>query len=226
MEQPEIITKVEEREDGFEVNCNGLGFCLNKKFWNNFIPKVGDKINLYTIKGSCIRGIDLNGEKVFYKSDEQLEEERIEQHKKYQLEKEETFKKEKKHLDEIYDSLPDPFKKRIDIFRNNNEKFRVNYESYELFCCSEAVTIAKALKTPKAVKEFSESKDYDKHKLIPNLSDGHSGNTFGMATNLAYWYLKEPESIYKIAGALSPLVGSKEYEEKNKRKKLKNSDKK
>lgn len=43
------------------------------------------------------------------------------------------------------------------------------------------------------------------------ISEGHSGNTFGMACRLAYLYLTEPENVIKLHGALAPLVGSKEY---------------
>lgn len=59
---------------------------------------------------------------------------------------------------------------------------------------------------------------YEEQKiLVPGLDDGHSGNTFGMSVYLAYWYLTKKDNVTKIQGALSPIVGSKEYEEKNKR---------
>lgn len=45
-------------------------------------------------------------------------------------------------MDVDYENLPDAFKKRIDRFRANNPDFRFEFESYELFCCMEAVKIA------------------------------------------------------------------------------------
>lgn len=133
------------------------------------------------------------------------------------------MKQNEPKLNKMYDDLPPEFKERIDTFRKNNPKFRVDYEHYELFCCEQAVIIANALKTPEAVKEWAESSD--RWELVPNLDHGHSGNTMGMATHLAYWYLQQPDAINRIAGALSPLVGSKEYEEKNKRTKLAKDEK-
>jgi len=221
MIEHKVITKVNSYDDGFEISSDMGCFWLEDKY--GVTPKKDDAITVYLIQGSRIRGLDLNGKKVFYKSDEDLDRERKAWLSKHQKEKEERFKKEKTKLDNQYNKLPQCFKDRIDNFRKNSPKFRVDYESYELFCCSEAVLIAGTLKTPEKIKKFSESNN--SWDYVPKLDKGHSGNTIGMATNLAYWYLQQPESIVKIAGALSPLVGSKEYEEKNKRRKLEKNEK-
>ena len=103
------------------------------------------------------------------------------------------------------------FKARIDRFWRNNPDFRVEYENYEMFCCTQAVGIADAMKTPEGVQNFK-TKQWDEQKaLFPELSDGHSGNTFGCSVALAYWYLSQPENVTKAHGALSPLVGSEAY---------------
>lgn len=220
MTEQRIITNVTSDDEGHDISLEGLCFWLDAKY--NITPKKGDEVTLYTVQGSKVRGLDLNGQRVFYKTDDDLDREHKEMVAKLQKEKEERFKKEKTKLDKQYDKLPQCFKKRIDNFRKNNPKFRVDYENYELFCCSEAVLIAKTLKTPQKIKEFRESNN--RWNLVPKLNKGHSGNTMVVSTGMAYWYLQQPEAIIKIAGALSPLVGSREYEEKNKRRKLKKNE--
>lgn len=61
---------VEMKEDG---SSGTVGFGLNAEY--GVTPKVGDRVTLYCVQGSLIRGVDLNGKRVFYKTDEQLEEE-------------------------------------------------------------------------------------------------------------------------------------------------------
>ena len=114
-------------------------------------------------------------------------------------------------MDSDYDGLPIIFRLRIDKFRNANPRFRVDYECYELFCCMEAVNIAKAVKTKEALDDFCKLAYEQQKEIVPDLSDGHSGNTFGMACRLAYWYLNNPDNILKEHGALTPLVGCDAY---------------
>ena len=54
----------------------GMGFALADTY--GVEPKMGDNVTLHTVNGCTIRGIDLNGVPVFYKSTEQLEQERKE----------------------------------------------------------------------------------------------------------------------------------------------------
>lgn len=54
--------------------------------------------------------------------------------------------------------------------------------------------------------------DYEKQiQKVPDLDEGHSGNSFGVSCRLAYWFIKEPEYVYKEHGALCPLIGCKNY---------------
>lgn len=212
-----IIKECTKHDDGYSISLEG-GICFYLLFENYngpLIPKVGDKILLHSYGGSGIRGIDLNDINLYYKSDNDLENDRKKWLAKYEKQKKEDFEKNKHKLDKDFNSLPDFFQKRITKFRNNNPKFRVDYESYEMFCCTEAVKIAKKLKTPEKVKEFVE-KQYPMD-MVPSIDNGHSGNTIGCAAKLAYIYLSDPTYVSKMHGALSPIVGSKEYKAKNKR---------
>ena len=196
---------------------DGKGFGLDAKY--GYEPKVGDRIELFTINFSQIRGVAANGKFIFYKPDEQIKQKHKEWLDNHEKEKQEAFKKNKLKLDADYDALPKEFKARIDKFRKNNPRFRIDYEPYEMFCCKEAIKIATACKTPEAVREFKEL-DWDRQKEMIDIDDGHSGNTFGCATSLAYWYLKERVNVAKMHGSLSPLVGSKAFGDIPDRKKL------
>jgi hypothetical protein len=210
-QETNVITEVTEGKNTHTISMNGLCCGINTSY--GILPKVGDKLTVHTKGGAfgTIRGMDLNGEKIFWKTDEEMEAERLEWLRKNEEEKQEIFKENVAEMDKQYDSLPKCFQERIDKFRANNDRFRIDYESYELFCCEQAILIANACKTPEAVKEFGQKKWEEQLKQVPELSDGHSGNTFGAACHLAFWYLSNAENVVKMHGALSPLVGSAEY---------------
>lgn len=205
------ITEVTEHDDSFTVSQNR--FCCSMSREYGVVPKVGDDFTVHTKGGTfgTIRGMDLNGVPVFWKTDEELETERLNWLKKNEEDKREGFAKNKDVMDAQYNALPKCFQERIDRFRVNNTRFRIDYEAYELFCCEEAVVIANSCKTSKSVEEF-QSKGWDEQrKQIPKLSNEHSGNTFAAACALAYMYLDEPKNVPKMHGALSVMVGSEEY---------------
>lgn len=206
------IKEVTESEDWYSIT-RADGMCCGLKKSYGVIPKKGDEITVHTKGGAfgTIRGIDINGIPVFWKTDEELEAARQKWLTDNENKKQQDFIDNKEKLDSEYDALPDFFKQRIDKFRANNARFRIDYESYELFCCTQAVLIADACKIPEAVQDFKGLEWSKQMELVPGLSDGHSGNTFGCAVSLAYHYLSNPENVVKVSGALSPLVGSSEY---------------
>lgn len=207
-----VIEKVTKGDDYYSITMkDSYGFGLDKKYKAK--PRVGDEIEVISYNGpfGTIKGVYLNGEKVFYKTDEEIEAEHEARVKEMNERDKRNFEENKAKLDARYDSLPPIFRQRIDRFRRNNPDFRVKFESYELFCCEEAVKIADACGDPSKVQAFS-LMQYETQKLaVPGLSDDHSGNTFGMATHLAYWYLQEIENVVKMHGSLSTLVGSEAY---------------
>lgn len=109
-------------------------------------------------------------------------------------------------------ALPEPFKRRIERFRAGNPEFWWDFQPYELFCCEEAVRIAKALKDrPGGVRGFAGLSWEQQKAIVPGLGDGHSGNTFSMSVRLAHWYLTNPDNVVREHGALTPLVGCQAY---------------
>jgi hypothetical protein len=217
-QETNIITKVETspESDYYTISMGAMCFGLDKA--HGYEPSIGEEITIHTKGGSfgTIRGVDIkeknvSWKRVFWKTDEELDEDHRLWVEKYEKEKQERYLKEVDSMDAQYNALPDFFKKRIDRFRKNNDRFRVDYESYELFCCNEAVIIANACKDFETVEKFSKMNYNEQYDMIPEMSHDHSGNTIGCAISLAYWYLKEPEVIEKIHGALSPLVGGEAY---------------
>jgi len=205
-----VIKNVTEDETHFYIDIEGSwSFGLSKEY--GVKPKIGDAITIYLVNVSMIRGVDINNIQVYYKSDEQLEQEHKEWCDNYEKEKQEAFKRDKEQMDADYEALPDNFKKRIDRFRKNNPNFREDFEKYELFCCTEALKIAGICKTQEDIMKFHELGFEEQIKILPTLSDGHSGNTFGCACMLARIQLEMPDKISEFHGSLSPLVGSKTF---------------
>jgi hypothetical protein len=65
---------------------------------------------------------------------------------------------------------------------------------------------------------YSPEAKQKRRDLMPDLSDDHSGNTYDFAYALALvWLRPEPEAesggagVFKMAGAMAPLVGSERY---------------
>ncbi len=227
------ITAVTESGDWYDLRFDGMGIGMAKAYDGHsphgIVPKVGDTLREYGKGlGYPVRGMAINGTIVFWHSPaekEALNQEWLEQR---HAEKLAEFEKNKGKLDAEYDALPAVFKQRIDRFRHNNPDFRWEYESYELFCCTEAMKLVRHLGTLEAMERYAAlarsetfsanrpkwDAEWEEQKAIDraaDLSDGHSGNTHGCAVSLAFWFLKQPQAVAQMHGALAPLVGSWEY---------------
>lgn len=199
-----------------EVKAN-REFHLGEGYWfavpkdSPVVPKTGMIARMYGKGfGYSVRGLFLDGKCVYYRTPD----EEVEQHRQWVAEKEAKdraeFEEHRESIDVRYDTLPKCFRKRIDKFRDNNPEFRWKYEDYELFVCEEAIKIAKALKTDKAIVDWKEGNPFSDSRV--DISRDHSGNTFGFAVLLARLFAQgEEEKIIGAHGALAPLVGSKEY---------------
>jgi hypothetical protein len=206
----EVLTGVVEMEEDFIEITSDLGTLRINKL-PTFTPTVGMKVKYYGKGiGHPIRGVVINDIIFFYRSEEEAKED----HKKYcdELDKKyvEEFEQNKSVMDADYNALPEVFQKRIDRFRSHNKEFRWRYEQYEMFCCKEAIKIATTLKTFEAIKAWKESPQGEQIKLV-DLDHGHSGNSFGCATVLAMLYVSKPDMVVDMHGALTPLVGCKDY---------------
>lgn len=207
-----VIDKVRETANGYEIGHDGWVIGC-PKVDGLPAPRVGELLRLYGKGiGFTVRGIVVNGRVYRYLTEAQD----IERHSAWCLEQETKRERElesnRADIDQRIASLPTLFRERLKKFqRDGGHEFRRDYEGYELFCCEQAVAIALALQTTEAIKAFHAA-DWDEQKrLVPSLSDEHSGNTFGMACALAKAYIEKPEFVTKMHGALTPLVGCEAY---------------
>jgi hypothetical protein len=213
---PKTITldDVTEDEHRFSLSGNGTWFGLDKKY--GVSPKIGDVVNLYTHRGSLIRGLDLNGVPVFYKTEADLREDHERYVEKQNRRHDEEFEAHRFEMDAAFDALPEVFKRRVALFRANNPRFRQDFEAYEMSACTDAVRLAEWASVQNdpgaSITRFSKASYKRQKQMVPGLAyDQHSGNSFGFAVRLAFHYVTEPENVYQEHGAMVPLVGCEEY---------------
>ena len=205
------VSTVLEDKDGWVItDAEGWTFFVPRK--HGVVPQVGDKARFYGNGiGSIVRGLVLNDKPVFYRTEEEQTAQNQRDREQDDEDRRAKFEQNRTAMDADYDALPPVFRERIDKFRNTNPDFRWQYEDYEVFCCKEAVKIAGHMQTADKVAEFHRATTERQHELVPNLDDGHSGNTFGFACRLAALYLHNPTDVVLEHGALTPLVGCKKY---------------
>ena len=118
----------------------------------------------------------------------------------------EDYERLKPEMDAAYEALPDELKDRIDRFRDADPNFRMNDERYEMAATGDAPKIAAALQPQIEALEISRDDDEEEwldavakifdafreqpwetsREMVPDLQEGHSGNTFGGAVALGY----------------------------------------
>lgn len=118
---------------------------------------------------------------------------------------------EKKTIQERVTAFPPVFQERIYGLRKAGKEFNGENESYEVFCCEQAIVIAKSLKTREKVYAFAELTFQEQMLLVPELSDDHSGNTFKTACDLAIFYIETPAIVPRAHGALCSFSSCQAY---------------
>jgi hypothetical protein len=203
------LSGVESNEKNqYTLNIDGGYFCVSSP---DFVPKKGMSIKTYGKGiGYPIRGVIIDDVVIYYLTEKEAEADFNRHLKTEKAKRVKAYNKNIKKIQADYDALPEIFRKRIDKFRKVNPDFKYEYESYEMFCCSEAVKIATTLKTVEAISDWAKL-PYEEQKKMVDVDDGHSGNTFGCACGLAKLYIKSPEYVLLAHGALTPLVGCKAY---------------
>jgi hypothetical protein len=148
-----ILTRVDAKRGsssyGVEAEGRGFGFAKAAAVQAGVEPpEVGDRVRLWSYRGSMILGMALRGTVLFYRTEEenqaQLAAEGEEREAKEKKEWEDHGKAE---LQARYEKLPEAFRHRLDKYRNGpNKSFGWQYESYEMFCCEQAVVYAEQAK--------------------------------------------------------------------------------
>ncbi len=207
------VKEVRAFADDYDILLEGgTGFILSKERLGDVAPpEPSDPLTLYTVGWSTIRGVDLRGEPLYYRTDAELEAD----HAKWVAEKNERdkaeFEEQREELDAKFAALPEAFQRRIRWFRDHNPDFRWKFEAYEMTSCVDAVRIFEALQTKEAIKEFGAMSFEEQRAAVPGISEAHSGNSFGMAVRLAWNYAHHPLLVVAEHGAMTPLTGCEEY---------------
>lgn len=215
-----VVERAVRHDDSTEVSFDGG--------WTTMLRgpevKVGDTLGIYGPMFGVRHGWSLNGAIVEWQTPLERIAERVERIAHYDREQRERYAAEKESLDAKFAALPEAFQRRIARRRENNQAFRIEFESYEMFVCTQAVAFAEQAKETGGADPVgwlkwwaslnSKEHDYDikrQRSEMPAMDGGHSGNTFDAAVHLAAIYITSPHDVDKMYGALAPLAGSEDY---------------
>jgi hypothetical protein len=210
----------EEDESSCDVDFEEGSCLFVRNDYGLRAPKAGDVLRLFGRGfGYVVRGIGLleRGKLVgIYRYQTASEEEAA--HKKSVLDsdkkKQDEWTAKAEETAKRIAALPEPFRQRFEFFMRDPD-WGWDFGFYELFCCEEAVKIASWFLKPESMEEFAAMTDHEAQRGIAVAIglkwDNHSGNTFGTACALARCFIRHPELVPKMHGALCPLVGCEEY---------------
>ena len=68
-------------------------------------------------------------------------------------------------------------------------KFDGDFGEYNYFACSQGILIANVLEDEQKIIEYNKLGWEEQKKIVPGISDDHSGGTWGLAINAAVRYL-------------------------------------
>lgn len=204
------ITQVREEGDYYSIEAED-GWLSVEKAKFVVAPKVGQRARYFGRGfGFPVRGLAIDGVEIYYEThDEYYHRQRAEQVIAESARKAEADANEAEREARVA-ALPECFQKRIRRFRANNPSFYYQHEGYEMASCVDAVKIAGSCETVEAVRAFHELSWDEQKARVPDLSEGHSGNTFGMAVRLAHHFLKDERLVFAEHAAISALVGCEE----------------
>jgi hypothetical protein len=217
-----VVDHTYEDDQGYEIHMEpdahskAVGLTSGPMFYLQkpvpVVPEKGMTVRTYGLMGEAIRGVFLNGVKVYYRT---VAEDKA-AHAKWVAEdnirKQEAFEQVREDHDRRIAALPEVFQKRFKKFWDNNPDFRWKFESYELMVCEQAWLLVCCLGTEENLHKWWELKDYaEQLKQVPGLDPGHSNNSIGITVRLAHHYLTNPDNVVAEHGALVYLVGCKEY---------------
>lgn len=161
--------------------------------------------------GYIVRGIAIGGRVYRYESAEESELSRQREAEEAKRNRASDYKAKLPEYEAKLAALPFPMRDRVNRFRRiGGMEWRYQFEPYELFCCEQAVTMARELKTVDALRTFA-GLTWEEQSKLDWFSQEHSGNTFNCAVGLARCLLEDISLVPKAHGALCPLVGCKEY---------------
>lgn len=202
-----VLTRVDgDAENGWIIYHDHYAFCVSAE--HGVEPKAGDVARFYGKGfGFPVLGLDLNGVNLFYETADEYRERVSRERQEQDAKKRREWGRRRDKMDERLSALPKVFQMRVCRFRHHNPDFGWEYEDYEMAACVDAVRIAESLGGPEKVEAFHKLSWKEQVLSIPDLDEGHSGNTFGMAVRLAHHYMTDPDLVWMEHAAIAPLVG-------------------
>lgn len=207
------LTEVAAGAEGWTLSFDGFGiFCPKDKCEQS--PVVGEAARLYGKGlGYSVRGIIIEGRVYSYLTEEQDAERHANWVAERKRSRQALEQSERADRDARRDALPEALRHRLLRFEIRNPEWRSEFEPYELFVCEEAARLAAHFGSDvEALRVFVSGTQSEQAAGIPALKLGeHSGNTWGMAVELAKRLMVDPKLVQGAHGALCALVGCSEY---------------
>ena len=75
------------------------------------------------------------------------------------------------------------------FFESLGVRFDGDSGEYNYFACSQGILIANTLETEEKIIEYNKLGWEEQKRIVPGISDDHSGGTWGLAINAAVRYL-------------------------------------
>lgn len=177
-------------------------------------PSIGDRVRIIGPFGRPFYGMAINGRLVWWLTPVEREQRRMDALVKMRADRERRFVEAEARLDAEYEALPPVFRQRIRQLRERGGRdWRVENESYEMFCCTEAVKIAEHFESAAEIERWYRLPYQEQRAEWDGFAEGHSGNTFAAACTYAAWFADNPHSERLVAApqAISPLAGDPRY---------------
>ncbi len=201
----------EKSPNGFTLSA-GIGCLFVRNEKGLPLPQVGEMVRYYGKGfGFPVRGVAVDDRVYYYESAQEYDTNlQIEREKK----KSEDRRKWIEGLPGVRARIAEMhplFQQRVNAFMDYDDNWGPKFGAYEMMVCEQAEYIAATLETSEEIERVQKLGYNDQRLLLPDMEEGHSGNSASMSFRLAWLFLKHPELVPREHGALCALVGCKEY---------------
>lgn len=197
----EKIKEVNEKDFSYRVITDkGKGLFIEKKDLKGKTVNVGDELLIYINNADQIIGLDLNGERLYLYTEEQL---------RKKLEANNVLREcEQKHMkekqDNFFASLPKLLQHRLTMFRMFDKNFQKEQEDYEAGLMHIGYLIFLVAKTEEGINQFARESWIEQVSLVPKLkTEDVSDHGFKFACYFAKCLVHDA----KITDIKNPEIG-------------------
>lgn len=205
------ITSVTQEDSGWFLVALSDGWCIGVGPGPAIEPQPGMSIRLYGRgTGYPVRGIVIDDVVIRYQTEAQYQAQAERERAADRAAKFVEFETRRVDVEARIAGLPADFRARFERFIAGNPDFLPEFGDYELMCCEQAVAFA-ARMSANELRAWAKLPHEEQKAAMPEMTDGHSGNTFGFSVRLAILSHEHPHLVALEHGALTPLVGCEDY---------------